>query len=219
MGADQPTNAEAQVQPMKMYSYLLTLVCAAGFAPMALIGTVSEARADCPDLPVRCGSNEVGWRGQCFSLTKGCKPCGPAHCKARPGEKQVKQKLVSPHPKGAACRKRVRDYVVNRDRKSPSNCSVPGGATKVFELAELVFGKSACLEHDICYYLPGVSREACDDAFLVNMKANCQQANLRKLGTADCLIAANLFHRSVRIGAKNKRNRSNLGECKEIPEG
>jgi hypothetical protein len=194
------------------------LICAATFAGMTFIGTAQEARADCPDLPVRCGADKVGWRGQCFSLTKGCKPCGPAHCKARPGESQVKRKLVSPHPKGKECRRLVRNYVVERDSKSPSSCSVPGGAKDVFELASLVFGKSACMEHDICYYLPGVSRKACDDAFLVNMKANCQQANLRKLGTADCLVAANLFHRSVRIGAKNMRKRSNLGVCKEIPD-
>ncbi len=202
---------------MKMWSHLLSLICAVGFAAIVLIGTTEEARADCPNLPVQCGKNKVGWRGSCFKVLKGCKPCGPAHCKARPGERQVRKKLVASHAEGVACRRIIRDKVVKevKEKKWSSSCSVPKGMK--FKLANLVFGKSACLEHDICYYLRGISRKACDTAFLTNMKANCRQSNLCKLGTVECLLAANVFHRAVRALAKNKRNVSESGVCKKIP--
>ncbi|MEM7212280.1 MAG: hypothetical protein AAF479_10380 [Pseudomonadota bacterium] len=82
---------------------------------------------------------------------------------------------------------------------------------KITPTVKEVFGKSACMEHDICYSMPGTNQVLCDAMFLRNMKAMCSKyffghVGKRKAlrvrnvqGYGDCLALAHAGFAGVRL--------------------
>ena len=103
-------------------------------------------------------------------------------------------------------------------------CSAP--AKNITGDEHIVFGVSACLEHDICYRLPGVSQAECDDNFYKNMIGNCGQfygaIPPDKLQVGEqrqylkCRRWARTWQNSVRVGgliAQARAQKEQYSEC------
>ena len=107
----------------------------------------------------------------------------------RPSEDQALFKSVAPQTNGGEqCKDAIRQAMKSKagtvgnskalklgldGPKLTTYCSAP--AKIVTGEEHRVFGVSACLEHDICYRLPGVSQAECDNNFYKNMVENCGQ--------------------------------------------
>ncbi len=181
-----------------------------------VFGAPNVALADCPDAAVTCGELSIGWQGRCFKAPVACAPCGPKHCPGLVGLQHNVAKAIPKHADGAKCRQFVQIKKVNG--KGSACTEFPKDLQKVQNLTDRVFGRSACLEHDICYALRGVSRADCDTMFRKNMEANCKQfyfghlgnrpaiAALNSAGYGSCLAAAKLFYDTVHHNGKAKFN-------------
>lgn len=103
-------------------------------------------------------------------------------------------------------------------------CSAPAKIITGDE--HIVFGGSACLEHDICYRLPNVSQSECDDNFYKNMIENCGQfydvLHQKKLPAGEvkqykkCRRWARTWQNSVRVGgmiAQARAQKEQYSEC------
>ena len=193
-----------------------------------VLASPGAARADCPDKPVSCGALTMGWQGTCFKGLRGCKACGPRHCPKQLGLNDIKFRSVPGHPNGESCRQFVVNDILAKEGNG-SACSSPDAVKKLFPLADQVFGRSACLEHDVCYRLPGVSRQDCDNRFNANMQANCKKhfyghtrgrgaiAAANKAGFEACKLAAGAFYKFVVHGAEAMYNPSSHGPCAAVP--
>lgn len=189
------------------------------------IAFVSPVAADCPDRPTKCNTATYGWQGTCAKGLS-CKDCGPKHCPQEPKLKVAKAIALRDGSGGKKCRENMIDRKYKPDGESA--CSIPARVKNMFGMANLVFGKSACAEHDICYAMKGMNRKLCDTMFLDNMLRSCNayyyghlgDRNLIKVlnvpGHASCKAAANIFHTAVVAGGASSFNPSNgdLAQCK-----
>lgn len=148
---------------MKMWSHLLSLIYAVGFAATVLIGTAEVARADCPDKLIGANdrSGKYQWQGQCLKIT-GCRPCGPVHTR------NIKYKTKG---YGKCSRNKIAS-------KRADGCSAPSGKYKKLYLSTPYKKKfkAACDEHDVCYATYGKKKRDCDKAFDRNMADMCKRA-------------------------------------------
>ena len=206
---------------MKMTRYPILLLLVLGFALYAvLFFALSQAWAEgCKDKAVLCyGSPGVGkfqvfgWqaaekkRGKIWPHLKTCKRTGPRHCPRRPSLNDMPEKVRLKSDVEGVCRAAVvADF---RGRGENDHCST-GIFGKAFPVAGHVFGKSACMEHDICYSMPGTKRKDCDAMFLTNLLAACKQYFYRHnrgrngvnflnhSGYANCVATARAGHAGV----------------------
>ncbi len=193
-----------------------------------------SALADCPDREALCDTATFGWQGTCFKNLL-CKRCGPEHCPERPmfdtSPAVVTKKILGTtvsiprksvallHGSGAeACRSGLVD--IKWRPNGSSACSIPDSVAGVAGMADLAFGKSACVEHDVCYAMEGMNQEICDLMFLDNMRRDCDEYYYKHLGDRDaikllnapgvtsCRTAAQLFYSGVKHGGANSFNPS-----------
>lgn len=78
-------------------------------------------------------------------------------------------------------------------------------------MANLVFGKDACVERDISYTMVGMNQQPCDHMFLDNMVRGCSEFYYKYLGDRDaikllnepgaasCRAAARIFFEAVKL--------------------
>ena len=190
--------------------------------------------AACPDKVVTCNTATYGWQGQCFKGIKGCKACGPKHCPKRPNMKSkfIAKKALVKKENGKKCRKAL----IKKKKKAAGNgsaCSFPGlpdkGFTKArFGMANYLFGKSACLEHDVCYAMPGMTQKKCDSKFHKNMLKNCKSFYKTQMkghpvvkkanypGYLHCKQAAKIYYAAVKVKGASSFNPSNIKQCKGL---
>ncbi len=165
-----------------MCSHLFTLICAAGFAAVVLVGTAEEARAACRDKLIGAKSKTNGkyqWQRRCFKLKKGrCVPCGRIHSakikyKTRGSGRCSRNKIAQDRADGCSA----------PDRIEFKGIGVPTPHKYRFN--------AACYEHDVCYATKGKSKKSCDKMFLRNMKDMC------KHGVRGCKAIATAFYAAV----------------------
>lgn len=193
------------------------------------------AYADCPNKVVSCNTAAFGWQGQCYKgVLKRCKSCGPKHCAKRPGMKSkfLSKKALIPKDNGEKCRKELIKKK-KEDAGKGSACSFPdlpdkGWTRARFGMINYVFGRSACMEHDVCYAMPGMTQKKCDLMFLKNMRKNCKsyyKTQMKKHpivkganqpGYLHCKKAANLFYLAVVAKGASSVNPSSIEECKGL---
>jgi len=157
------------------------------------------AWADCTYRSVTCDATvkSYGWRAA--NEVKGrlwpprlpsCNATGPRNCPKRPGLSDVPEKVVLKHDVEKRCRTAVElDF---ENRKTDNHCSTPGVFDVITPAVKEVFGKSACMEHDICYSMPGTNQVMCDAMFLRNMKAMCEQYYFGHVGKRKALRVRNV---------------------------
>lgn len=215
-----------------------------GLLVLLLLTTFSgAAAADCPDYSASCDTGVFGWQGSCLTGLQ-CKRCGPSHCPQRPifktsstvSLKFAGQKVTVPRKSIAllngngatACRTGL--IAKKWNPSGGSACSIPEQAKGVAGMADLVFGKSACVEHDVCYAMEGMNQELCDLMFLDNMLKGCDKYYYKHLGNRDsikllngpghlsCKVAARLFYSGVKAGGANSFNPSDSEKalCDEV---
>lgn len=175
-----------------------------------LIIATASANAACPDLPKKCNTLTYGWQGTCL---KGlwCKKCGSKHCPEQPMFKSSSTRSIAILDGSGA--QSCRDDLID-DKWKPNGgsvCSVPDAVGGYAGMAHLIFGKNACVEHDICYDMKGMNQKLCDTMFLDNMKQACSKYYFDHLGSrgaivalnatgySSCKTAANLFYKAVRL--------------------
>ena len=206
---------------MKMTSNSILLLLLFGLMFYAvLFFALSHARAaGCNDKAVLCyaapgptGTKVYGWqaterkRSKIWPHLKTCKRTGSLNCPSRPTLADMPEKVRLATDVEGVCRAAVvADF---RGRGENDHCST-GVFGKIFPLAGHVFGKSACMEHDICYSMPGTKRKDCDRMFLSNLEAACKQyfykhnqgrngVNfLNHSGYATCIATARTGHTGV----------------------
>lgn len=169
------------------------------------IGT--SAIADCKDKSVECNTATYGWQGQCFKNLSCNNDCGPEHCAKPPKLKTSKSKAIRDGANAQSCRDGL--VQLKSEQMGRSACSIPSQVSGAFGMAELVFGKSACLEHDVCYAMDGMNKKLCDTMFLDNLRRSCKSYFLGHVGDrgwlkrknapgyATCKTAARLFYIAV----------------------
>lgn len=175
------------------------LLCATLFAGFFLVFAAPPASADCTYRSVTCdiATKSYGWRSA--KQVKGrlwpprlpsCKAEGDRQCPRRPNLSDVPEKVVLTHDVERRCRSAVeRDF---KGRNTDNHCSTPGVFDLITPTVKQVFGKSACMEHDICYSMPGTNQVMCDAMFLRNMKAMCAQYYFAHVGSRKTLRVRNV---------------------------
>lgn len=206
---------------MKMTSNPILLLLLIGLLfYTVLFFALSHARAaGCNDKAVLCsktpgvaGIAVYGWqsatkqKSKIWPYPKFCKRTGPSHCPRRPNLSDMPEKMKLDTDVEGVCRAAVVADFAGRGEYDHCSTGVFGHA---FPLAGKVFGKSACMEHDICYSMPGTKRKDCDAMFNTNLKAACKQyfykhnsgrngVNfLNHPGYAACIAAAKVGHTGV----------------------
>ncbi len=141
----------------------------------------SFALADCPDMPKSCDAGAVGWQGQKWQWwPPGCYDVGSGFCPTPPSINKMPKKAKA----GSSCRAKLLKELSNDgcswDPKDP--------ASKSFKH---VFDAGACYEHDICYTIPGMKKEDCDDNFRVNMIYACKSYYYDQIVSHPLLVPLN----------------------------
>lgn len=184
---------------------------------LMFIGT--SVVAACIDKSVKCNTATYGWQGQCFKNLS-CSKCGPSHCAKTPTLTTSKSKALRDGANAQSCR----DDLVKRKTRAMgrSACSIPSQVSGAFGMADLVFGKSACLEHDVCYAMDGMNKKICDTMFLDNLRRSCKSYYYGHVGDrgwlktkntpgyASCKAAARLFYFAVDRFADGSFNPSSV---------
>lgn len=192
----------------------------------ALLLFANLTHADCPDLPVECDTATFGWQGSCYNGGVKCDPCGPRYCPPQPTfdtrtthKVELFNKKVMEVPRSSIAllegngAEACRAGLIERKWESggPSACSIPPAAQGIAGMANLVFGKDACVEHDICYAMVGMNQQLCDHMFLDNMVRGCNEFYYKHLGDRDaikvlnvpgaasCRAAARMFFEAVKL--------------------
>ena len=196
------------------------------------IGANQKVYAACPDKIISCNTANYGWKGQCFKgVLKGCKACGPKHCAKRPSMKNkfLSKVALVKKKNGKKCRKAL----IKKKKKAAgkgSACSFPdlGWVKDRFGMINYVFGKSACMEHDICYDMPGMTQKKCDSMFLKNMQKNCKSYYKTQMkghpvvqtanhaGYLHCKQAAKIYHKAVVLKGASSFSPSKIKACKGL---
>lgn len=170
---------------MTSNSILLLLVFGLVFYAVLFLALSQASAAGCKDKATLCyatsglnGTKVFGWqkaskqRAKIWPHLKTCKATGKQYCPRRPTLSDMPEKIRLESDIEGVCRAAVvADF---RGRGENDHCST-GVFGKAFPLAGQVFGKSACMEHYICYSMPGTKRKTCDAMFLTNLEAACKQ--------------------------------------------
>ena len=143
--------------------FVMVMVLALG-----VLGASSPAFADCLNATADCAWGGTGWQGTCYrGLFKGCQRCGPVHCANTIGygaEQMPKQVR-------GACVDKILAYGRGNGRIYHGCFNIHLYDPVSRKLSGLLTG--ACDERNICYHIPGKSKEACDAMFAINMLASC----------------------------------------------
>ncbi len=178
----------------------------------AWAASCNEKAVLCKGFPALKPVMVYGWqkaekrKARIWPHPKVCKRVGPRYCPRRPTLRDMPEKMRLKTDVEGVCRAAVvADF---RGRGENDHCST-GIFGKAFPVAGHVFGKSACMEHDICYSMPGTKRKECDRMCLKNLNAACKQYffghtgdrkainALNNSGYASCISTARAGHTGV----------------------